>query len=70
MTEHVASCTRVRRSDAGLIRLTSRDTTGLCLTAEQYAAPYDQRLHLHGEVIRRVGQNQRFVSIQGGRGGR
>jgi hypothetical protein len=41
MTEHTASCTRVRRSDAGLIRLTSRDTTGLCLTAEQYAAPYD-----------------------------
>lgn len=32
---------RVRRSDAGLIRLTTRDTTGLCLVAEQYAAPYD-----------------------------
>lgn len=41
MTEHETSCTRVRRSDAGLIRLTSRDTTGLCLTAEHYAAPYD-----------------------------
>ena len=41
MTEHETSCTRVRRSDAGLIRLTSRDTAGLCLVAEQYAAPYD-----------------------------
>jgi hypothetical protein len=41
MTEHETSCTRVRRSDAGLIRLTARDITGLCLTAEQYAAPYD-----------------------------
>jgi hypothetical protein len=41
MTEHTTSCTRVRRSDAGLIRLTGRDITGLCLTAEHYAAPYD-----------------------------
>ncbi len=41
MTEHETSCTRVRRSDAGLIRLTGRDVTGLCLVAEQYAAPYD-----------------------------
>jgi len=31
----------VRRSDAGLIRITSRDATGLCLAAEHYAAPYD-----------------------------
>lgn len=41
MTEHETSYRRVRRSDAGLIRLTGRDITGLCLTAEQYAAPYD-----------------------------
>lgn len=41
MTEHESSYTRVRRSDAGLIRLTSRDIAGLCLAAEQYAAPYD-----------------------------
>jgi len=39
MNEHELSCTRVRRSDAGLIRLTGRDTAGLCLAAEQYAAP-------------------------------
>ncbi len=31
----------MRRSDAGLIRLTGRDAAGLCLAAEQYAAPYD-----------------------------
>lgn len=41
MTGYKTSQTRVRRSDAGLIRLTSRDITGLCLIAEQYAAPYD-----------------------------
>ena len=30
-----------RRADAGLIRLTERDVTGLVLCAEQYGAPYD-----------------------------
>jgi len=30
-----------RRSDAGRVRLTGRDVTGLLLCAEHYAAPYD-----------------------------
>ncbi len=30
-----------QRSDAGTIRLTSRDITGLVLCGEQYGAPYD-----------------------------
>jgi hypothetical protein len=30
-----------RRSDAGRIRLTGRDVSGLLLCAEHYAAPYD-----------------------------
>jgi hypothetical protein len=30
-----------RRSDAGVVRLTGRDITGLLLAAEMYAAPYD-----------------------------
>ena len=30
-----------RRSDAGVIRLTARDATGLLLCAEMYGAPYD-----------------------------
>ena len=30
-----------RRSDAGRVRLSSRDVAGLLLCAEQYAAPYD-----------------------------
>ena len=41
MTDNETSYARVRRSDAGLIRITRRDTAGLCLVAEQYAAPYD-----------------------------
>jgi hypothetical protein len=41
MVNDELSPVRVRRADAGLIRLTARDITGLCLTAEQYAAPYD-----------------------------
>jgi hypothetical protein len=41
MANDTTSSIRVRRSDAGLIRLTSRDGAGLCLVAEQYAAPYD-----------------------------
>jgi len=32
-----------RRSDAGKIRYTERDVTGLLLPAEHYAAPYDLR---------------------------
>jgi hypothetical protein len=30
-----------RRSDAGQVRLSARDITGLLLCAEQYASPYD-----------------------------
>ncbi len=30
-----------RRSDAGTVRLTGRDATGLLLVAEHYAVPYD-----------------------------
>ena len=30
-----------RRADAGTVRLTGRDITGLMLCAEQYSAPYD-----------------------------
>jgi hypothetical protein len=41
MSDNEPSCARVRRSDAGLIRFTRRDAAGLCLVAEQYAAPYD-----------------------------
>jgi hypothetical protein len=41
MTTNGTSLIRVRRSDAGLIRVTGRDAAGLCLVAEQYAAPYD-----------------------------
>ena len=33
--------TAARRSDAGTIRLTSRDITGLVLCGDQYGAPYD-----------------------------
>ena len=33
--------TAARRSDAGTVRLTSRDITGLVLCGEQYGAPYD-----------------------------
>jgi hypothetical protein len=33
--------TAPRRADAGTVRLTSRDITGLVLAAEHYAAPYD-----------------------------
>ncbi len=32
---------RARRADAGSVRLSSRDVTGLLLCAEHYAAPYD-----------------------------
>src|SRR5258705_11524855 len=41
MTNDEKSCARVRRSAAGLIGLMRRDVAGLCLVAEQYAAPYD-----------------------------
>src|SRR5713101_4277937 len=41
MVNDELSLVRVRRADAGLIRLTARDAAGLCLAAEQYAAPYD-----------------------------
>jgi hypothetical protein len=37
-TEHA---TGHRRADAGTVRLTGRDVSGLLLTAEHYAAPYD-----------------------------
>ena len=30
-----------RRADAGTVRLTGRDITGLMLCADHYAAPYD-----------------------------
>ena len=30
-----------RRADAGTVRLTGRDITGLMLCAEQYSTPYD-----------------------------
>jgi hypothetical protein len=33
--------TAARRSDAGAVRLTSRDVAGLVLTGEMYGAPYD-----------------------------
>jgi hypothetical protein len=36
-----ASRPEPRRSDAGKIRYTERDVTGLLLLAEHYAAPYD-----------------------------
>lgn len=32
---------RARRSDAGTVRLTARDITGLTVVAQMYAAPYD-----------------------------
>lgn len=36
-----AATARPRRSDAGHVRLTERDISGLLLCAEHYAAPYD-----------------------------
>ena len=41
MTTEAAAPAAPRRSDAGQVRLTDRDITGLLLLAEQYAAPYD-----------------------------
>jgi hypothetical protein len=41
MTTPAAAPTAQRRSDAGQVRLTDRDITGLLLLAEHYAAPYD-----------------------------
>jgi hypothetical protein len=41
VTGQVAAREAPRRSDAGRIRLTGRDVSGLLLCAEHYAAPYD-----------------------------
>ena len=41
MTTEAAAPAAPRRSDAGHVRLTHRDITGLLLLAEHYAAPYD-----------------------------
>ena len=41
MSGQVAAQAGSRRSDAGPIRLTGRDVSGLLLCAEHYAAPYD-----------------------------
>jgi hypothetical protein len=41
MTTEAAAPAAPRRSDAGQVRLTDRDITGLLLLAEHYAAPYD-----------------------------
>lgn len=41
MTSEAAAPAAPRRSDAGQVRLTDRDITGLLLLAEHYAAPYD-----------------------------
>ena len=41
VTGQVAARDAPRRSDAGRIRLTGRDVSGLLLCAEHYAAPYD-----------------------------
>jgi hypothetical protein len=40
-TAEAAARPAPRRSDAGQVRLTARDITGLLLLAEHYAAPYD-----------------------------
>jgi hypothetical protein len=42
MTTEAAAPAAPRRSDAGQVRLTDRDITGLLLLAEHYAAPYDR----------------------------
>ena len=39
--EQTAPTRTARRADAGSVRLTGRDVTGLILCAEQYGAPYD-----------------------------
>ncbi|MGA2830993.1 MAG: hypothetical protein ABSF03_33325 [Streptosporangiaceae bacterium] len=39
--EQTAPTRTGRRADAGAVRLTERDVTGLILCAEQYGAPYD-----------------------------
>jgi hypothetical protein len=36
-----AAAARPRRSDAGQVRLTERDISGLILVAEHYGVPYD-----------------------------
>src|ERR1700722_14924460 len=41
MTTEAAAPAAPRRSDAGQVRLTDRDITGLLMLAEHYAAPYD-----------------------------
>jgi hypothetical protein len=41
VTADTAARLAPRRSDAGQVRLTARDITGLLLLAEHYAAPYD-----------------------------
>ena len=41
MTGQAAARAAPRRSDAGHVRLTGRDVSGLLLCAEHYAAPYD-----------------------------
>jgi hypothetical protein len=41
LSGQVAARDAPRRSDAGRVRLTGRDVSGLLLCAEHYAAPYD-----------------------------
>ena len=40
--EQTAPARTARRADAGGVRLTKRDVTGLILCAEQYGTPYDR----------------------------
>jgi hypothetical protein len=45
------------RADAGTVKLTGRDITGLMLCAEHYAAPYDQlaaALNVRGDRLRGI----------------
>jgi hypothetical protein len=40
--QHSAVTVAARRSDAGVMRLTSRDITGLAMVGDMYGTPYDQ----------------------------
>jgi hypothetical protein len=51
-----------RRDDAGTIKLTDRDITGLALCAEQYGAPYDLPAP-RGAVLYRPRSGQRLEDI-------
>src|ERR1700691_5467589 len=55
-----------RRADAGTIRLTSRDITGLLLTADHYAAPYDllaSALHVPPARVRAITARWRTAGL-------